>query len=137
MYIEHNAFKNCINLKEIHFEKCDKAINTNITDEFLNVKIIVRDKLCLDFKIEDKSNFDKIVPYSKFILNKISNIPSSNIIISIIYLMNVINYINNTKIINIIQIIIQQLILKFNIKHYKIKYIDFLLKKIQELKNEK
>lgn len=66
--IEDNAFKNCLSLKELHFEKFDDVqdFKSRFNDGMSNdYSIIVKDKLCIEWI---GSNFEThVVPASRYI----------------------------------------------------------------------
>lgn len=139
MVIEYGAFQNCNSLKEIHFEKCHTAINTNIYNSNIpdDLKIIVHDKLYSDFfKTEIKANRSCLLLYSEYIQEKIANIKYSNIILCIIYLKNITSAIDNNQIIITLNNIITYLTSKYQITNTQINQLQFLLDKKQEILNE-
>ena len=138
MIIEFGAFANCCSLKEIHFEKCKEAINTNIYHNASNdFKIIVHDKMLKqELAIELRANFSKVIKYSDYIQLKIDKLKNSNIILSIIYLEEVVSLLNNTEYINTIISIIKLLADKYKIDEFQKSYIQFLINKKQEIQNE-
>jgi hypothetical protein len=94
MIIEFNAFKECTFLEEIHFEKLDEPVNTdiyncNVPDD---LKIIVKDKLYEDFfNVEIPANHYRLMVYSEYIKRKIEKTKHYNIILSIIYIQKVVD----------------------------------------------
>lgn len=81
MKIEDNAFKNCLSLKEFHFEKIDEIpdfksrFNDGISTDYV---VIVKDKL---YKKWLEENFEvHLLSKSQYVQRQIDNLENSNII---------------------------------------------------------
>lgn len=139
MIIEFNAFKNCTSLKEIHFEKLDEPVNTdiyncNVPDD---LKIIVKDKLYKQFlDTEIPANHYRITLYSEYLQEKLQKIKNYNIILSIIYIQNVIDLALEQQLSVALQLIINILKKQFNITDEIISYVNYKLNQIKEYQNE-
>lgn len=139
MIIEFNAFKNCTSLKEIHFEKLDEPVNTdiyncNVPDD---LKIIVKDKLYKQFlDIEIPANHYRLTLYSEYLQEKLQKIKNYNIILSIIYIQNVIDLALEQQLSVALQLIITILKKQFNITDEIISYVNYKLNQIKEYQNE-
>lgn len=136
MIIEFNAFKNCTSLKEIHLEKCNFPINTNIYNSNIpdDMRIIISDKVYNDsLKTEIRSNHYRLTRYTDHIQEKIDKISNIKIIQSIIYIDKFIQESNDLDIINALKNIVEQLKIKYNISKSIINYVNYLLDKKQEI----
>lgn len=139
MIIEFNAFKNCTSLKEIHFEKLDKPVNTNIYSCNIpnDLKIIVKDKLYKDFlNVEIPANHHKLMVQSEYIKQKIEKTKYYNIILSIIYIQKVVDLEIDQQLSNILKTLISKLQEIFKIANETVNYIKYNLDKIEEYQNE-
>ncbi len=138
MKIEYGAFQNCTSLKEIHFEKCNEAINTNIYKSNIPayMKIIVNDKVFnQSLSVEFPANLYRLQRYSDYIQQKIDTAKNSNIVLSIIQLNKVIDFHLDENIDNIVQKIKNYLCDKYSITKEQIQNILILIDKKQEIEN--
>lgn len=136
MIIEFGAFKNCTSLKEIHLEKCDFPVNTNIYNSNVpeDMRIIVSDKVYNNsLKTEIPFNHYRLTRQSDYIQEKIDKISNAKIIQSIIYIDKFIQESNNLDIIEVLKNTIELLKDKYNISKSIISYVNYLLNKKQEI----
>lgn len=136
MVIEYGAFQNCVSLKEIHLEKCDFPVNTNIYNSNVpdDLRIIVNDKVYNEsIDKELQANRYRLTLYSDYIQEKIDKISNTKIIQGIIYLSKFIQQSNNQDIVSSLKNIITQLKNKYKISDSIISYVNYLMDKKQEI----
>ena len=138
MIIEFGAFNNCTSLKEIHLEKCDFSVNTNIynCNTPKNLQIIVNDKVYKkSLETEIPANHKNLKLYSEYIKDKLHKIKHVNIIESIIYIDMFTQMYNKTEVLQVLRSIVQILKQKYHISDDNIDYVKFQIGKIGKIKN--
>lgn len=138
MIIEFGAFYNCVSLKEIHLEKCNFPVNTNIynCNTPNNLQIIVNDKVYKkSLETEIPANHKYLKCYSEYIKNNLNKIKNINIIESIIYIDIFIQMYDQSEVSQILKSLIQKLRQKYDISDNIISFVKFQIKKIGKIKN--